>query len=290
MRLLITGASGLLGKKLMKILSNEHQVFGTYSTHEMGGLLKLDLAKKENIKRVIEKVMPQVVIHTATITDVDYCERKKNEAWNVNVDGSFYLVTLCKKKDIRLVYISTDYIFSGKNSPYMEDDTPHPINFYGQTKLEAENLIRKTLLGHVIIRPSILYGYNDADDKPTFPIQVLVALRNNQRVSVDDYRIKYPTWIDDIANGICQLLATDKTGVFHFSNKEPMTRYEWALKIADVFGYSHKNILRESKSKEKHDSLRPYNIELVSTRELGIKFAKVKKGIEMIKSQMGMKQ
>lgn len=285
MNLLITGANGFLGKKLIKVLSAEHEVIGTSSMSTIPGLRKLDLRAPRSIKKTLLDIKPDVLIHTAAITDIDYCENNKRQAWLVNVEGTKHLVYVCKAEKIKMFYISTDYVFSGKHSPYSERKKGHPINYYGLTKLEAEESVKRFLSNYCIIRPAILYGYNDSHDRSTFVTQVLNSLKAKKKIIIDNYRIKYPTLIDDVANGLLWLLEEGKKGIFHFSNHESMTRYQWALKIAKVFGYSPHKILADDSGREKGTS-RPYKVELVSTRQLKVKFTRVKAGLKIVKFQM----
>ncbi|MCK5305923.1 MAG: SDR family oxidoreductase [Candidatus Omnitrophica bacterium] len=285
MRLLITGANGFLGKKLIKVLSIEHEVIGTSSTSAIPRLTKLDLRSPRNIKKTLLDIKPDAIIHAAAITNIGYCEDNKRRARLVNIEGTKQLAYICKAEKIKMFYISTDYVFSGQHSPYSERKKAHPINYYGLTKLEAEESVKKILSDYCIIRPAILYGYNDSHNRGTFVTQVLNSLKAGKKIAVDNYRIKYPTLIDDVAKGFLWLLKEGKKGIFHFSNHQSMTRYQWALKIAEVFGYSPHKILADNSGGEKRASM-PYKVELISARRLAVKFTRVKAGLKMIKFQM----
>ena len=286
MKIVVTGGSGFLGKKVSKTLSEDHEVVGTYSKNKIEGGIKLNLTKFDEVQDKLKDINPDVIIHTAAMTDIDACEKDKFKAWLTNTAASFHLATICEDMNIRLIYISTDYVFSGKNSPYYEKDIPHPINFYGETKLMAEKMIKRVLNNYVIIRIPILYGYNDESDKDTFVSSVVKRLRNKSKVYADNIRIKYPVLIDDVAKGIKRLLHMDLSGVVHFSHTEGITRYKWALKIAHVFELPEDYIEIRNERFGNGRPERPYCVELLNTRLKDLHFHSVMDGLKIMKDQM----
>lgn len=286
MRIVVTGGSGLLGKKVSKILSKDHEIVSIYNKSKIEGGIKLNLTKFDEVQEKLKDINPDIIIHTAAMTDIDACEKDKFKAWLTNTVASFHLATICKNMNLRLIYISTDYVFSGKNSPYYEKDIPHPINFYGETKLMAEKMIKRAFDNHVIIRISILYGYNGENDKDTFVSNVIKRLRSESNVYADNIRIKYPILIDDVAEGIKRLLHMDLSGVVHFSHTEGITRYKWALQIADVFGLPKKYIGIKNEQFGNGRPERPYCVELLNIRLKDLYFHRVTEGLKIMKDQM----
>lgn len=286
MRIVITGGSGLLGKKVSKILSMDHEIVSTYNKSKIKGGVKLDLIKFDEVRDKLKDINPDVIIHTAAMTDVDASEKDKFKAWLINTGASFHLATICESMNIRLIYLSTDYVFSGENSPYYERDIPHPINFYGETKLMAEEMIKRVLDNHIIIRIPILYGYNDKRDKDTVVSNVIKRLNSKSEVYADDFRIKYPILIDDVAEGIERLLNMDLSGIVHFSHTEGITRYKWALKMADVFELPKDYIGIRNEQFGNGRPERPYCVELLNTRFEDLHFHTVTEGLKIIKEQM----
>jgi len=270
----------------MTILGREYEVVGTYMTKEKRDCICLDITNKAQTCSKIADLKPDVIIHTAAMTDIDTCEKDKFKAWLTNTGASFHLATICEDMNIRLIYVSTDYVFSGENSPYYEKDMPHPINFYAETKLMAEKMIKRVLDNRVIIRITILYGYNDESDKDKFVSSVIRKLRNKSKVYADNVRIKYPILIDDVAEGIKHLLNTDLTGIVHFSHNEGITRYKWALKIADVFRLPKDYIEIRNEQFGNGRPERPYCVELLNTRLKDLHFHTVTDGLKIMKDQM----
>lgn len=285
MRILIIGGSGLLGKKLLKLLSYDHEVGGAYNTRSCENCKHLDITDRTAVEQFIDFYQPDVLIHTAAIANADQCEENKELCWKINVGGTKNLVEICKRYGVKFVYISSDYIFNGNNGQYTEQSKPKPTNFYGITKLEGERIITEELIDYILIRPTILYGYNDESDKETFVSYVRKKVKNGV-VEVDNYIKKYPILIDDVAILIKNLLEKGERGVFHICGKDEATRYEWALRIADVFNLDKSKIIPIKKQYSVH---RPYNVQLTSSKigNLRVNVSSLNDGLKKIKMQEG---
>jgi dTDP-4-dehydrorhamnose reductase len=145
LKLLITGAGGLYGSKLAQLaIAKNFEVYSSdvHSFSVYGSFVKLDISDKEQVEEVFEAIKPDVVVHAATLTDVDKCETDKELAWKVNVEGTKNIVEASESSGSFLIYISTDYVFNGESGRYKETDKPDPINYYGLTKLKAEEIIQ----------------------------------------------------------------------------------------------------------------------------------------------------
>lgn len=291
MRILVTGASGFLGKKVTKMLKEAgYEVIGAYLSKSdihayVHQVKKLDLRQTQSIFKSLSEVKPDVVVNTAAMTDVGLCEKMRDEALLINTTSVTHLANWCHGNKSKLIHISTDYVFNGLDGPYIEDSEPSPINFYGLTKYLAELLIKNLLENYVIVRPTILYGYNDKNDKQTFPIKVMKELGEKKQITVDNLRIKYPTLIDDVANGIVKLIDADMNGIVHFSNREPVTRYKWTLMIADIFDLPKEAIIGKP-IEEKLSPPKPANVELINSRNLRVNFRSIREGLHIMRQQM----
>jgi dTDP-4-dehydrorhamnose reductase len=241
MKILITGASGFFGKNLVTFLSPSFEVFGTYHSHKINGLHYLDLSDKSQISRLIGQIKPDIIVHAACLTDVDYCETNKKEAFLINVAGVKSLLSAINKK-IKLVYLSSNYVFDGKKGDYSEYSHKNPINYYGTTKSVAEELVKKHK-NHLIIRGGMFYGYNSNPDKKDFLTWVYDTLRNQQQIFVADDQICNPTFIDDIAQITCSLVLSNIHGIIHVAGLETITRLEFAYRIATFFNLNKNLIL-----------------------------------------------
>ena len=205
-KLLIIGASGLLGSKLIVQAGRRYSVVGTYNPFVDGKtqwrLDPLDMGSKDEVDGLFDKVRPDMVILTAAMTNVDACEKDPTTANRVNASGPSLVARACKKHGSRLVHVSTDYVFDGsKTRKYAEDDVPRPISVYGKSKLAGERAVLSTLPGAVVARPAVLYGWNPLENKDNFVTWVLKKLRTGEKATMfQDQRIS-PTFADDLAPG-----------------------------------------------------------------------------------------
>lgn len=247
-KICVIGANGLLGLNLIKNIQ-DFDIFGTFNQSSLNvdniPVFQLDITKYTSCEQIL-KLNPDFIINAAAISNVDYCEKYKEKAYSVNVLGVKNLVKIAKKLQCKLIQISTDGIFSGNTKSYIEDDFPNPVNYYGQTKLESENEV-KNLSDYIICRTNLLYGYvtqtklNERSDysKPTnFALWVLSELNKNNHINVVNDQYSNPTLVDNLSKIIEFSLKKNLIGVFHTTDLNCISRFEFAKKIAIKFGYS----------------------------------------------------
>ena len=252
MKLLITGASGLLGSKLSELaISNNHDVYSAYNQNKphRGTPIHFDVSKKNAVEKMFEKIKPKAVVHAAALTNVDKCELEKELAWKINVEGTRYTAELCKKHRAFLVYISTDYVFNGEKGIYKENDNPDPINHYGLTKLKGEELSRNLANEHCIARASVIYGSIPATGKINFALWLLNKLKRKEKVKIVIDQWNSPTLNTNLANMILEVLERKLTGIFHLAGATRLNRYEFAKFLAETFSLD-KNLITPVPSKE----------------------------------------
>lgn len=243
--LLIIGASGLVGGALLNTFKDsDFNVYGT-SLEECQGLSTLDICKKQKVKEIFDKIKPDILILTAALTNVDYCEDHQSEAWSINIGGTKNVVELCKKFNSKLVFMSTDYIFDGKNGPYNEEDIPNPINFYGKTKLEGENLVKK-LKDYLIIRTT--WVYDCGFDSRNFIARMISFLKEGNSFSVPLDQYANPTLATDLASGIKELIIQRKKGVYNITGLTCLSKYDFAVKVAEKLSLD-KTLIKGIKTK-----------------------------------------
>ena len=236
-RSLIIG-SGLLGNNLAKIAINEFTTSITYNEHplDIEGCKSyyLNIANRMDVATLIQKLNPSYIIHTAALTNVDHCERDKRLAWNINVEGTKHIAETARKINAKLIYISTDYVFDGNKGMYKEDEPTNPIDYYGETKLEGEKLV-KNLRDCIIVRPSVLYGENPV--KLNFVSWVINELKKGNGINIVKDQFNTPTLADNLAELILELIEKEENGIFHASGSERINRYDFALRIAEIFDW-----------------------------------------------------
>ena len=237
MKLLITGASGLYGSKLAQMaLSKNYEVYSSdiQSLSIYGNFVKLDISGKAQVDEAFKTIKPDVVVHAATLTDVDKCEPNKELAWKVNVEGTKNIVEAAKDTGSFLIYISTDYVFGGETGRYKETDLPNPINYYGVTKLKAEEIV-KTQKEYFIARPSVMYGSTPAAGKVNFALWIIEKLRKGEHVKIVTDQWNTPTLNTNLAEMTLEVIEHKLTGIYHLCGATRLSRFEFAEQIADVF-------------------------------------------------------
>jgi len=247
-RILVTGASGLLGSKVVKLAEHSLEVIPTHNTRSFfEGSVKMDITNCDEVFQVAVKMKPDAVMHVAAETGVDHCEIHKEDAWKVNAEGTKNVAVVCGKINAKLIYVSTDYVFDGEKGVYIESDKPNPVNYYGWTKLQGEEFVRENCQDYVIARASVLYGWHSW--KTNFALWVMTSLRRGEPITVVDDHYNSPTFANNLAEALLEMVKTDLSGTFHTAGSERINRYEFAVKIAKNFDLDA-NMIRPVKMSE----------------------------------------
>lgn len=239
--LLITGSNGLLGAKLIEQATGHYQVVGLSrqpSAHQPAGCFtfhKLDIGDGAGITSLFQQLRPTTVIHTAAMTNVDDCERRPQEAWDVNTAGTENVARAARGVGAHLVFVSTDYVFSGERGPYREDDPADPISVYGRTKLEAEKIVNRLCPNAVVARTSTLFGHAPGS-RPNFVTWLVEALSRGQQATVVTDQTSSPTLADHLASMLLTMAERRSGGVFHTVGAQWLSRYDFARRICRTFG------------------------------------------------------
>jgi dTDP-4-dehydrorhamnose reductase len=233
-KLLITGASGLLGNRLVEYARENYKVTPLHNTKPLHpSSLKLDITNPKQVLTLLTKLNPEIVIHTASETNVDACENQKKHAWKINVEGTSNIAEACQKIGAKLICISTDYVFDGEKGLYTEDDKPNPVNYYGLTKLEGEKQAIKHCKNYAILRTSVLYGWHAW--KQNFATWIISKLKQQQEIKVVEDHYNTPTLAGNLAEVAIEAAEKDLQGIYHASGSERISRYEFAKQIAKTF-------------------------------------------------------
>ncbi|KZN57211.1 hypothetical protein N474_08395 [Pseudoalteromonas luteoviolacea CPMOR-2] len=275
-KIVVTGATGLLGRTLFKTLAHTHTVIGTGFSRAKPPIEQLDLNQEDAIVNFLDKHQPDVMIHAAAERKPDVCENDHEATIALNVKAAEFLANQCRERNIHFIFISTDYVFDGKSAPYLESAACSPVNFYGQSKALAEQAILTNSTLHTIIRVPVLYGEveNLAESAVTIIAQQILAQTNSAH---DDWAVRFPTHVEDIALTLQALLQHPKSatgGVFHISDNQSMTKYQMARHIADALGQNPDNLIALPEPTQ--SATRPYNCALADSRltALGIAFSR----------------
>ena len=293
---MILGANGLLGQKLTEFLTR-----GTTSRLVLAGrspaprvqvpdttYVQLDITRKQDVRKAVAEHKPAVIINAAAITNVDACETERESAWKVNVTGVEYVIEAAKKTGSRVIHLSTDYIFDGKHGPYTENDKPDPVNYYGRAKLASENQLRASGMRFLIVRTMVLYGIA-AEVKSNFALWLIRSLEERKPVRIVEDQFGNPTLVDDLAHGIISAMELDKTGTYHIAGRDIISRYSFAVKLAEVFGLEKELITPIKTSELSQPAPRPLKSGLVTLKaevELGYRPSTVEEGLTVLKGQL----
>ncbi|MCB0724881.1 MAG: dTDP-4-dehydrorhamnose reductase [Ignavibacteriae bacterium] len=293
----MTGANGLLGQAIISLFTRETDYELITSSVEDKPFLeyghkyeKLDITNKEEVKKLIGYYEPNVIINCAAFTEVDKCETERELCWRLNVDGVKNIIIASKKCDAKIIHFSTDYIFDGKNGPYTEDATPNPLSFYGRSKLASENALISSGIEHVIIRTMVLYGIGNSIKK-NFALWLVETLKKKQPVTIVTDQIGNSTIADDLAYGTYKIIEKNRTGIYNIAGKDILSRYDFALKLCEVFGFDKKLVSPILTSDLSQPAPRPLNsglIVLKAEADLGIKLMDSLESLRLLKIQLGV--
>ncbi|GJJ76460.1 dTDP-4-dehydrorhamnose reductase [Entomortierella parvispora] len=276
MRVLVTGASGLLGRAVAAEFKNAgHEVIGIAFTRAKGDLKKLDLEDSAAVEAFIDEEKPDVIVHCAAERRPDVVEKNPEGAKNLNVQVPRLLAELTNDRGILLIYISTDYVFDGTSPPYDVRDKPHPLNLYGQTKYDGEVEIKKFNPAAILLRVPILYGATEYNGESAVNI-LIDSVKQGKSGSMDHYAVRYPTNVADVARVIKDLslkVRLEKvfiSGVLHFSGEEKFTKYEMCEVIAQVLGTSVDHLQANASAPANASTTRPYDCHLSNRCLIGL--------------------
>jgi len=297
-KLLIIGATGLVGSKLASMAaSHSFEAYNTQNERKspFPNSERLDVTDREATLDLVREVQPKVIINTAALTNVDYCETHQAEAEKVNVGGARNLAEASRRTESRLIQLSTDSVFDGTIGHYIESDTPHPLNYYAVTKLEAEGVVSQ-LSNYAIARPSVVYGWHSqvseirsgSTKQMNFGLFVLDKLKNTEIVKAIRDQYSCPTFADNLAEGLLRLAKRPENGIFHTAGRSCLSRYEFATRLTQIFGYPTKMVQPVFSSEFPQQAKRPRNCCLrveKAERVLGMRFLTADEGIREMKNQ-----
>lgn len=283
---LIIGASGLVGSYIQKLAPDKRQITGTYRNFPLPGLVKLEIDNKEEIKKLIATCKPDLIFLPAAFTNVDTCEESPDLCYKINVEGVRGLTDILKDLPAKLVYFSTDYVFNGACGPYSEDDLPQPLGVYGRSKLEAEKIIKNTLKDYLIIRTTCVYGWEPQGKN--FIVNLIKKNKSGQELEVPTDQSTTPTYAGHLAGSSWMLAMQDKTGIYNVAGSSLMSRFDFALMTAEVFGLDKKLIKPVTTGETKRKAKRPLNGGLRTDKikkELNTVMPSAKEGLEAMEAE-----
>ncbi len=292
MKILITGANGFLGYYLVNsLLARRQTVMATgkggcrlpFTGDENFSYTTMDFTDPFAVHDVFEKTRPDVVLHAGAMGRPDECETNQMEAYITNVEGTVTLLINAAEFRSFFVFLSTDFVFNGEKGLYTEDDQPDPVNYYGRTKLEAEEGVREYEHEWAIVRTVLVYGRNHSGRK-NFVELVRDKLEKGESYRLVDDQVRTPTYVEDLSDAIVSIIERRKTGLFHVSGDEVFTPYQMGKQIAALLGLEFSSIVPVDAGTFKEKARRPLRT------GFDIKKAKQELGFKPITFSEGLKK
>ena len=300
-KIFIIGIGGLTGSKLVEIAKKDFEIFGSYNYRDPKSAIqkntKLDISNSTKIKEILEEIKPDVVINTAGINNVDYCEKNPDEALKINIQAVKEICQITKKLGIKFVQLSSDSVFDGtKQLPYEEIDETESINYYGKTKIESEKIVLENP-NNVVVRASVLYGYlphnlakieSSSKKSINFGQWLINKLSKNEKVKIITDEYSSPIIADDFARSILHIIKYEGNGIFHSAPKLQITRYDFSVKIAKALGLSVK-LIEPVSNKELGRDVNTGSNKCLSSKKLSgnlnYKFLTLDESLDLLKTQ-----
>ena len=292
MRILITGATGLLGKALIENRSNDDEIvatyMGDYTMDDYEGIkyLKLDILDLEGTLCLFKDFKPEIVIHTASIGSPDYAEKHRKKTKDVNVMGTQRVLSICEQYSAKFIYISSNGIYDGERAPYGEDSRAEPINYYGEVKLQGETVTKQAKIQHAIVRPILMYGWNHPFERSNIVTQAILKLQKNEAMHAYDDVYANPLFNYSCARAIWEIIKKEKYDVFNIAGAERVSIYQLLGKVAEIFDLDanlikpvQQGFFNELVKRPKDTSFKTEKME----KELGLKPLSLGEGLRLMK-------
>ena len=296
MKILVTGSNGLLGQKLTELLEKDPSVKLIATARgksvlpiTQGEFHALDITDGKAVDEVFARTKPDVVINTAAMTQVDQCETEREACWTANVTSVENLVKACEKHNVHMVHVSTDFIFDGTRGPLDENEKPNPVNYYGESKLAAEEVVKKSKTGWSILRTVLVFGITRDMSRSNIVLWVKNSLEHGKSIQVVNDQWRTPTLAEDLAQG-CYLAAKKKaTGIYNISGKDFLTPYDIAIATADYFKLNKSLVNVTDSTKFTQPAKRPPKTGFIIDKartDLGYEPRSFAEGLAVLESQL----
>jgi dTDP-4-dehydrorhamnose reductase len=234
-RLLVIGATGLIGAKAFELGLQKYETYGTYAKNKKEGLLQLDVVDRRAVFGLFGKIRPDVVFDAHGINSVERAESHKDDAWAIDFEGSRNLMDASRQSGAKYIFISSDLVFSGTKAVYTERDRPDPVNYLGRTKWAVETMMDIFDIDHIIARTSGTYGRMSRTGKKGFPQFIIENLHKGVKVKAATDQYATPTLVDDLVRSVFVLISANAKGIFNIAGKDCISKYDFAKAVCREF-------------------------------------------------------
>ncbi len=290
MKICVTGGSGVIGSKLVDHFTKSgFDVDFTYmankpkiASSKNWRANQLDITNRELTLRLLQEINPDIVIHTAAVTNVDLCQTDKELAENVNIEGTRNIVDGCKLTNSNLIYVSTSFVFDGTKDQYVEEDKTSPRNHYGYTKQKGEEFVINSGLESMILRTDQPYCWTESWQHTNSVLRVVDTLQAGKTLDEVTDWYNTPTYIPDFVDVTSKLIQKKSTGIFHVVGRDYINRYDWSKTVAEIFVLDQTKI-RPIKSDKLSVVVKRVNVNLKNDKtvlETGLQISGVREGTQ----------
>lgn len=266
-KLIVTGANGFVAGSVLTQAREAWEVHAVSRGEPLARRDHLhwhrcDPLSSDQLAQLFQEVRPDVVIHTAALADIDFCQAHPEAARAANVEFTRTLANLCAEANCKLVFCSTDTVFDGEHAPYDENDPPGPVNCYAETKVGAEQLVTRLEAKGVIARLSLVIGLPLLGAGNSFLPRMIAALKDGRTVAMTQHEVRTPVDVITVGSSLLELAACDLHGIFHLAGNERVNRFEMAQKIAVRFGFPKDLVVAQAAATTPGRAARPRDVSL----------------------------
>lgn len=293
MKILITGANGLIARKVVKqlIRMTNHQVVVTSRKPlSLGSGIESFTVNLiyADINQLVDKIRPDTIIHCAAMASPDACEVDRFICKNINVEVTSRIAAACRDYGSHLIFLSSDFVFDGSKGDYTEDDLATPVSFYGESKLEAEKIITGLNIGAAIVRTSLVYGYEAKMSRSNIVLKVVENLKKEKPYRVPFDQIRTPTFAEDLSSALIKIVESRVGGILNIAGSEKISVSDFAKLTAKVFKLDDSLLIPISTKELNEPSKRPLNTSLVISKAktlLDYKPTPILEAMQIVKEQ-----
>ncbi|MFZ9661633.1 MAG: SDR family oxidoreductase [Chitinophagaceae bacterium] len=241
--ILISGSNGLVGQYLHRALlhipakviatGRESSRLGMEQEASAPEFVQWEITDPQQVSAVLKTHRPNIIIHAAAEAQPDFCEQNREAAWQTNVAATRYIAEVAEEIGAFMLFVSTDFVFKGDAGPYKETDLPDPVNYYGETKREAEQLVQQICTSWAIVRTVLVYGKTADGTRSNIITWLQGHLEKGNPIKVVNDQVRTPTYAGDLAKGILAVALKKAGGIWHISGKDELTPYQMGLKVAE---------------------------------------------------------
>lgn len=290
-KVLVTGSNGFVGFYIVKhLLQKGFPVIATgkgekrFSQHDCDCIYEtLDFTNRENVSRLFQKHRPHLVVHSGAMSKPDDCELNRENAFLTNVTGTMNLLAEAAEIKASFLFLSTDFVFRGDKGMYAEEDARQPVNFYGETKMLAEDQVMQYRYNWAIVRTVLVYGKPPVGGRGNLVTNTAAALQKGEQLKIFNDQLRTPTYVEDLAAAITALAEQDRTGIFHVSGEDKRTPFEMAMETAQFLGLDSSLVSAVTEADFQQPARRPlktgFNISKVK-QELGFQPISFSEGLK----------